>query len=263
MKKNLKVEILKNVRYSNDIFKMDIFSPYISKNSAPGQFVNIRCSPQGLSDPLLRRPFSIFDIEKGFNAFSILYQIKGNGTKYLSSLETNHTIDIVGPLGNEISIDKKVKKFFMISGGIGIAPLFIIAKKLNELNKKIIFVSGFRKEFPYPLETEIAKVSDEYFFYTEDGSYGKRGRVTDFIKENEISNDDIIYSCGPKNMLETLKCELAPKGLDSIAIMEEVMACGTGVCLGCAIKVLDDNRRPVYKKVCVDGPAFRLSKIVF
>lgn len=262
--KNLKGEVLKNKRYSNEIFKLDVFSPYISKNASPGQFINIQCSDHGIIDPFLRRPFSIYDIEERYNVFSVLYQIKGTGTKYMSRLRPNDNIDFIGPLGNKIDMDLNSENNLFIGGGIGVAPLYFIAKKLSMINKKVFFAVGFRKDFPFPLETEMSKVSDRYYIYTEDGSYGKRGKVIDFFScDMKDLSDYSIYCCGPLAMLMELQNIFFRSGIDGIVIMEELMACGIGVCLGCVVKVRDKENEICYKKVCTDGPAFRLSEIVF
>ncbi|HEY5500648.1 MAG TPA: hypothetical protein VIK09_01540, partial [Candidatus Humimicrobiaceae bacterium] len=122
--KLIKGEIISNKKIGEDLFKMTVFSPYIIKNSIPGQFVNIKCSSGNTIDPLLRRPFSIHDLEPDFKVFSILYVLKGIGTEYLSKLNAGDILDFAGPLGNGIdTTEKENKNFLLIGGGIGIAPL--------------------------------------------------------------------------------------------------------------------------------------------
>ena len=128
--KLIKGEIISNKKIGEDIFKMTVFSPYIVKNSIPGQFVNIKCSSDNTIDPLLRRPFSIHDVEPDFKVFSILYVLKGIGTGYLSKLSAGDILDFAGPLGNGINTAESQKNnFLLIGGGVGVAPLFFFGKK--------------------------------------------------------------------------------------------------------------------------------------
>ena len=143
--KALKGEIISNDKISENIYKMTVFSPYMVKHCIPGQFVNIKCSESNVYDPLLRRPFSIYDVEEVFKVFSILYLIKGKGTKYLKSLEPGDVIDFLGPLGNGIKVDDKSdKKYLLIGGGMGVAPLLYLAKSLILKKNNVFLAAGFK-----------------------------------------------------------------------------------------------------------------------
>ena len=140
--KLLNGEIISNEKYSEYLYKMVIFSPYICREARPGQFVNIRCAPEGIYDPLLRRPFSIFDIEEKFNVFSILYSVKGRGTEFMSHLEKGDLIDFIGPLGNYIDLAGTKNNVLLIGGGIGIAPLYLLAKQAVVMKKNVFVIVG-------------------------------------------------------------------------------------------------------------------------
>src|SRR4030042_3988594 len=154
--KLLSGEILSNEKYSNNLYKMEIFSPYICKDAQAGQFINVKCSPEGVLDPLLRRPFSIFDIEKKFNVFSILYWVKGKGTKFMSGLEKGDMLDFAGPLGKGIDMGRSEGNVLLIGGGIGIAPLYLIARLVSKVNKNVFFAAGFKDNSYLRWEKDLA-----------------------------------------------------------------------------------------------------------
>ena len=265
--KILKGEIVSNDRVGEDIFKMTVFSPYITKSSIPGQFVNIRCTESGVYDPLLRRPFSIYDVEDDFKVFSILYLLKGKGTKYLKMLQPGDSIDFMGPLGKGIETETKShKKYLLIGGGIGVAPLHFLAKDLHAKKNNVFLAAGFKDNNFLFFEKIAQSLKISYQFFSEDGTHGERGIITDFVnkKINEFK-DYLIYCCGPVPMLKVLKELFIKNNMieKAFGLFEEVMACGIGACKGCVIKTLDENNNHVYKTVCKDGPLFSLKEVVF
>lgn len=260
----LKDEILANKKYGENLYKMDVFSPYICKNVRPGNFINVKCSSAKSMDPLLRRPFSIYEVDRQFNVFSILYIIKGRGTQYLKSLKKGEQLDFLGPLGNSFKVEKNVKDYILVGGGIGIAPLFYISKELIDCNKNVFFIAGFKDNTFYRWERDLIKIINNYRIFTEDGSYGQSGRPLDYISANigDFKEKSFII-CGPRNMLKALKSVINGKCISAFVIMEERMACGMGTCMGCAIKTIDAGGHIEYKRVCLDGPIFDLSEVVF
>lgn len=262
--KILSGEILLNKKYTENLYKIEIFSPYICKNALPGQFVNVKCCYEGSLDPLLRRPFGIYEIDKRFNVFSILYLVKGKGTIFLSKLKKGEMLNFIGPLGNAMKIDTKSENHLLIGGGIGIAPLCMIARHLMELQKNVYFIAGFKDEAFYSWEKELAKIVKNYRIFTENGSFGEKGIPTDFIREHisEYKNFSITC-CGPREMLKTLQYILQNGRIPATVLMEEIMACGIGTCMGCVIKIKEGSDSFTYKKVCSDGPAFNLMEVIF
>ncbi len=265
--KILKGEIVSNDRIGEDIFKMTIFSPYVTKNSIPGQFINIRCSRKGVYDPLLRRPFSIYDVEEDFKVFSIIYMLKGTGTKYLQTLQPGDSVNFMGPLGNGVKTDAgNHKKYLLIGGGIGIAPLHFLAKDLSKSKKNVFLAAGFKNNNFLFFEKVIQSLKINYQFFSEDGTHGNKGIITDFVHEklNEFK-DCLIYCCGPVPMLKVLKELFVKNNManNAYGLFEEVMACGIGVCKGCVIKTTDENNKYIYKTVCKDGPLFSLKEVIF
>lgn len=265
--KILNGEIVSNDRIGENIFRMTIFSPYITKNSIPGQFINIRCSGDGVHDPLLRRPFSIYDIEEDFKVFSIIYTLKGKGTKYLKASQPGDSVNFMGPLGNGIKTEEEgSKKYLLIGGGIGIAPLHFLAKELVKRKRNVFLAAGFKDNNFLFFEKVIQPLKINYQFFSEDGTHGNRGIITDFISDKlDEFKDFSIYCCGPVPMFKTLRELFVNNDMSerAFALFEEIMACGIGVCKGCVIKTIDENNNYIYKTVCKDGPLFKLKEVIF
>jgi dihydroorotate dehydrogenase electron transfer subunit len=263
--KILNGEILANKKYGENLYKIEVFSPYICRNAAPAQFVEVKCSSDNINDPLLRRPFAICEIDKKFNVFSILYIVKGKGTSFLSTLRKGQYLDFIGPLGNGFLLEEAKSKYVLIGGGIGVAPLCYLASELSENGKDVFFIAGFKDNAFYAWEKDLAKITRNYKIFTEDGSFGDRGLPTSYISANiKDYNNSILVACGPLEMLKSIQGTVnRSSGVKAFALMEERMACGTGVCLGCVIKTRGEDGKISYKRVCSDGPAFNLVEVVF
>ncbi len=276
MKKNLKGKVLNIETTAKDTVKLQFSTPL--KEICPGQFVSIL-----IPNKTLRRPFSVTDFavhdgtahschselvsesQKGQNldkntnyngVITVLFKLKGDGTNYLKSLKTGDTIDYLAPLGNCFTLPEKghkaPQKALLIGAGIGIAPMLYLKKVLTERGIQNLLISGFKDE------SEVVKGSDRTVI---------GGSVLDNIQE--ILDDfkpNIIYSCGPKVVLE-LVCKLAEKNsLKAEIAMEKVMACGIGVCRGCVIKVKDESQGEGAVKnasVCADGPVFSGAEVIW
>ncbi len=260
----LNEEILSNERYGEDLYRMEIFSPYICKNAEAGQFINVKCSRPGNIDPLLRRPFSIFDIEKKFNVFSILYTIRGRGSSFLSTLKNGDNLDFTGPLGNAIDLDGKNNKILLVGGGIGIAPLNFIARKAGENRKDVYLLAGFKDSGFLRWESDLVRTGFKYRIFTEDGSWGETGLVTDHLREHFNTYEDYdVFCCGPTGMLKQIQDIFRGTKKNISVLLEEIMACGIGACMGCVVKIKAGRNKFKYKKVCSEGPAFDLKEVIF
>ena len=218
-------------------YEMNIISGL--SNAKAGQFISILCP-----NKTLRRPFSISGFKD--NTLSILFKLKGDGTKYLSSLKENDEIDFLAPLGNGFDIQNK--KSLLIGAGIGIAPMLFLKSELNKRNINHFLITGFKEK------SEIITGSDETIV---------GGSVLDNIQGllNEFQ-PEVIYSCGP-NIVLKLVCELGIKNnIETQVALERVMACSIGVCRGCVIK-LNRNNELINASVCTDGPVFKGSEVVW
>ncbi len=252
-------KILYNRQVSAHYYRMGI--SWDTPSISPGQFVMVRVT-DGL-DPLLRRPFGIYNIlgSKGKSkgaGIELLYKVVGKGTRILSTRKPGDDIDILGPLGDGFPYPSGFKKVIMAAGGMGIVPLYLLAKELHgaaflfgaRVKEETVFIKDFRK---FMRNVKVA---------TEDGSYGRKGLVTELLKE-ELSPGSIVYACGPIGMLKQTSAIAQRFGVRCFVSLERSMACGIGVCLGCAVKSRhhkgEENR--VYKMVCSDGPVFDSSDI--
>ncbi len=208
--------------------------------------------------PLLRRPISIHSIE-GSN-IEFIFQVKGKGTEILSKKQEREEIDILGPLGNGTFEFEGKKNIAIIGGGIGIFPLYELAKQAKQ-NAKVNMYLGFRSKEFVVLEDKYKNVSDRFILTTDDGSYGEKGFAINFLKEDcEKENIDCIYACGPLPMLKAMQEFAKTKNIPCQISLEERMGCGIGVCLGCAVKV-NAGEQTVYTHVCKAGPVFD-SKVI-
>ncbi|MEN8222679.1 MAG: dihydroorotate dehydrogenase electron transfer subunit [Acidobacteriota bacterium] len=232
---------------------MKIRSEYVSENCNPGNFVMIAVS--GENDPLLKRPFGIF--RKEGNCFYIYYEVVGKGSRLLSDKREGDNIMVVGPLGNSFP-DYNNGNILLVGGGRGIAPLYFAAEKFSSSNN-ISLIYGARSKSDLLFTDELGNFPlKELALYTDDGSAYKKGLVVSDIK-NIIERNDIkiTFSCGPDKMFESLHEEIGGLGIDNFVSLEAFMGCGFGICHSCVVKGSDGN----YKKVCSDGPVFRMEEI--
>ena len=259
MPKVLKERLLKTERINKDIYKFTIASEYISENARAGQFVNIKCC-EGVN-ALLRRPISICRVDRKENSFDVIFQVKGNGTELLSNKQAGDEIDLIAPLGNGFDLNEDYKNVLVVGGGIGVFPLLGLLEESTTSKKTAVL--GFRNKDFVVLENEFKKASNELVLTTDDGSYGKKGFVTEYTEKALLSDKiDMIYACGPTPMLKAIK-QLAQKySVPCQVSMEERMGCGIGACLVCACKTKYGDEWE-YSHVCSDGPVFNATEIMF
>ena len=242
-----KAKILSNIQISNGIYKM-VVEDFNKVNA--GQFYMLK--HQGAT--LLPRPISV--CEKNENTITFVYAVVGKGTKEFASLREGESIELIGALGNGFDIEKKYNKVALVAGGIGIAPMLELSKKLRQNNTdiKMDLYAGFRDDIY--LVDEIGQYTNEVYVSTNSGKHGHQGFVTDLLK---VKNYDTVLCCGPEVMMKKVidMCkENNIKACDNNKVniyvsMEKHMACGVGACLVCTCKTKDGNKR-----TCKDGPVF-------
>ncbi|MGE5329081.1 MAG: dihydroorotate dehydrogenase electron transfer subunit [Deltaproteobacteria bacterium] len=242
---------------SPGIIKFTVQAPEIAKRAVPGQFLEIKCTEK--IDTTLRRPISISNKDFKNGLVEFIVQTRGEATSALARTKSGEMLDLLGPIGKGFGL-KKTKNPVIIGGGIGAFPLHFLAKTLDNPNLKILL--GFRNKNAIVLEDEFSKINGKLTIATDDGSYGHNGFVTelllDQIKNSEV---DMIYACGPLPMLKKVRDIALQNNIPCQISVEERMACGVGVCLGCAIKLIDgDDWR--YGHVCKDGPVFEAQKVI-
>lgn len=238
--RNYLSEVVENRQLSQNMYKISVYSPAVATVSKPGQFVSVLCK-----DLTLRRPFSIASIDG--DIFSLVYNLKGEGTMYMSALKSGVDIDVVGPFGNGFNLTKE--KALLLGAGAGIAPMIFLSQAMKDQNIEHFCMAGFRTNF------DIPNVRPDLII-TEDGSSGVQGLIGDYIdtivKSNNIRK---IYACGPTAVLKQ-SVESAKKHNIAVEVaIEKVFACGNGVCMGCSIQTFE-NGELKNKRVCKDGPVF-------
>jgi len=245
--------IIDNKIIGPDYYKMDIKAVDIAQKANPGQFIQIKVNSKNTYDPLLRRPFSLFDVDKDNGIIKIIYRIVGRGTKIMSEIEIDNNIDILGPLGNGFNINLTNKDIILIGGGMGIVPLFYLYKSMQKNNNiKVLIGAKDFEEIEY-----FTKIFSDLKYATESNNKGYRGTVLDLLLDYGY-DFDYFYACGPNNMLKSLQ-EISNKNkLNGEISLEKRMGCGTGVCLSCVSKTINGNRR-----VCKDGPIFSIGEVIF
>jgi dihydroorotate dehydrogenase electron transfer subunit len=245
--------IVETKQVQENIFIQKIHSPEIARLIKPGQFLNIRVSETTF--PLLRRPFSICDVD-GENIF-LMFNILGEGTKILAHKRDGDLVDILGPLGNGFNIDGDYNTAIIVAGGLGAAPFPFMTRKIKNNKKILTFVGGRTKHdvITYGLEN--------FNLSSDDGSVGFYGNVVQSLEQN-LSKIDIhsskVFACGPNAMLRVLKEFCIKHNLDCEVSTECAMACGFGICQGCPIESTSDSNK--YLLVCKDGPVFNVKDVV-
>jgi ferredoxin--NADP+ reductase len=238
---------ISNQTIARGINKMEILAPHIAKKVLAGQFVMLRVDEKGE-----RIPLTIADSSTRKGTITIIFQIVGLTTKKLGGIkEGNAILDLAGPLGRATEI-KKYGTIILVGGGVGIAEMYPVAKAFKGAGNRIISILGVRTKELLILENELRKVSDEICITTDDGSYGKRGLVTEvlgqIIKKEKV---DLVYAIGPVIMMKAVSELTRPYKIHTIVSLNSIMVDGTGMCGSCRVKVDEKS-----KFACVDGPEF-------
>ncbi len=229
--------------------------PAISKTAKPGQFINMLTPGPGV---ILRRPFSFTRADAKAGTFDIIFRVVGPGTEWLAAREPGDSLDILGPLGNGFNLKVAGDNPVIIGGGVGIPPLIWVFEELHARgHKPQVYLGGRVAEHLFGLD-EIRKLGYDPVIATEDGSIGTRGFITVPLEEN-VKAEDVTqaYVCGRIEMLRNLTRWGGFIGGRVQVSLECKMACGFGVCLGCAAPA----REGAYLHVCTDGPVFPLDRI--
>lgn len=250
-------EVLSVKALNKEIYQLSLLAPGIARRAKPGQFVNILCG-EG-REHILRRPFSIY--RKTSGSIEILFRVLGKGTSFLKDSQPHSRLDVVGPLGRPFDFQKQ-GKVMLVAGGMGIAPLRILAEELSSRRKKVYVALGARSKKDLPFRQGLREISAGLFYATEDGSLGSRGMITDILPGLlERINPEQMYSCGPQPMLKKV-AELASRySLPCQVSLERFMACGLGVCLSCVVPIRSRGLDWEYKRVCREGPVFDAEEV--
>lgn len=257
----LKAEIIRTETLAPDLYRLTFLAPDLAAAARPGQFLMLRVG-EG-RDPLLRRPLSIHQVTAN-GWVQVLFKVVGKGTKMLAALTPGQTVDVVGPLGNRFTLHTG-NRLCLVGGGMGIAPLYFLARELQRSNppEAVVPLLGARtaKELR-PLADDFTALGLEPRLATDDGTLGHHGLVIDHLSELMATGSPWrVYSCGPYPMLRAVAKICREQGWPCQVSLETMMACGLAACLGCAIPSAQLDGP--YKHVCKDGPVFNAEEVAW
>jgi len=248
IKEDTMYEIVRKEVLNEQVTLLEVSAPFIAKKAEPGQFIIFRIDEDGE-----RVPLTIADFDRDKGTITIIFQVVGKSTKQLSEMEVGQALlDFVGPLG-EASHFENVKRAAVIGGGLGTAIAYPQAKKLHQMGVEVDLIAGFKNKELIILEKELAAASSGLYIATDDGSNGRKGFVTDVLKERIESGVeyDLVIAIGPLIMMKMVSKLTKTYNVKTIVSMNPVMVDGTGMCGGCRVTVGGET-----KFACVDGPDF-------
>ena len=241
--KQVFLTIKENTPLTENVYKMTLAGD-VSGITAPGQFINLK-----LDGFYLRRPISVYDTDE--SSVTIIYKVVGDGTEAMSKYEAGKVLDVLVGLGNGFNTAASGDKPVVIGGGVGVPPMFKLAKELIREGKKVTAILGFNTAKEIFAAEEFAKIGCDVKITTVDGSVGTKGFVTDALDFDYT----YTYCCGPEPMLKAVYNKSATSGQYSF---EERMGCGFGACMGCTCKTKYGNKR-----ICKDGPVLVKEEIIW
>ena len=241
--KNVKLTVIQNIPLTDSVYQMRLKGE-IGDITAPGQFVNIQ-----LDGLFLRRPISVCDVQG--DVLTIVYKVVGKGTEQMSRMKEG-TLNVLTGLGNGYDLTLSGEKPVLLGGGVGVPPMYLLAKKLIAEGKKVQVILGFNTKSELFYEEEFKALGAQVTVTTVDGSYGLKGFVTDALKDMDYS---YFYTCGPEPML---KAVYKASGTSGQMSFEKRMGCGFGACMGCSCKTITG-----FKRICKEGPVMKKEEILW
>jgi dihydroorotate dehydrogenase electron transfer subunit len=256
-------EVLSN-RRTGAYHSITLVAPDVADKAKPGQFVEI--AVPGGRDFLLRRPFSIHQTSRrgGWaGTLEIVLEAGGPGTAWLAGVKTHDVLDVIGPLGRPFGYPAELTSCLLVGGGYGAAPLYFLAEELRARNKNVHMILGARDHERVFKPIEAKRLADSVVVTTEDGSMGERGRVTDLVPTAVArTGAQVVYACGPNAMLRAVAEYCLSRGIPCQVAVEEMMACGLGVCWTCAVPMIAKDGRGWWNmRACLEGPVFNGARI--
>ena len=237
-------KVIENKALTSTVFKM-VLEGDVSDIKNSGEFINIK-----LEGKFLRRPISVCDVDS--TTVTILYKVVGAGTEQMSEMPVGTELDVLVGLGNGYDLSFAGDAPLLLGGGVGVPPLYNLAKRLIDSGKKVTVVLGFNTKEEIFYENEFKALGAEVFVTTADGSYGIKGFVTDAMKNIDYT---YFYTCGPEPMFKAVYKASTTSGQMSF---EERMGCGFGACMGCSCKTITG-----YKRICKEGPVMKKEEILW
>lgn len=271
------VQVVSNEPFAADTWKIALNAPAFAEKTRPGQFAMLRLPTR--MDPLLGRPFAVYDAQADSGRVELIYLVVGKMTRLLTGVSAGETLELTGPMGNGWSVIEgfgadgagrsnltersdgeaplPFERLVMVAGGVGQTPFYLLAQNYAQRANppKMTLLYGARsKERLVPL-ADFERLGVETRVATEDGSAGVKGYVTDLL-EPLCDSGTLVAACGPKPMLAAAYRAVAPKQIPCYVSLESPMCCGLGICYGCVVDYRADDGSWDYRRTCADGPVF-------
>lgn len=263
MAKIFKSPIIAIEKLTTEIVRLRFAAAEIARDAHSGNFINVLVTDR--MQPLWRRPFSIHRVNRQEEWAEILFEIVGPGTELLAQSQPGQNLDFIGPLGNAFVVPDGCKTALLVAGGLGIAPMILLAQDLMLAKIPVQLFYGVQGKSKLCCLDDLNAMAIPTHLSSDDGSFGNKGFVTDalasFIKSNDMKNST-IFACGPMPMLAKIQTLGLEYGLSGQASVETLMACGFGACMGCNLKTRN-NLKSAYALACKDGPVFPITDIEF
>ncbi len=280
-------QVLAHRRVAPDHYLLRLKAPLIARRAQPGQFIHLRCygdSPQRDTRrsrvsllgtvPLLRRPFSLLDVNLAAGTIEFIYKVVGFGTGVLTGIPTGAKVDLLGPLGRPFEIPLELKRAVLVGGGVGIPPLVLLAKGLVKAcpvsSVRVSAFLGARTKEWVICAADFRRLGVPVLVATDDGSRGYRGSVVDCLKEFLRSTihdrrSTVLYICGPTPMMAAAARLARREGFPAQVSLEERMGCAMGCCMGCVVEVTTEpvTSHSRFQRVCTEGPVFPAEAILW
>ena len=265
----IEAPVLEHRRIAKDHYLMRLKSPLIAQRAKPGQFIHVRCGDADF--PLLRRPLSLLDLDAGAGTIVLIYKVVGLGTAVLSGITVGSKVDVLGPLGHPFKIPGNLKSAYLVGGGVGIPPLYLLAKHLKKTNgcEITVFLGARTKEWVI-CAPDFKKLGVIVHTATDDGSTGYRGSVVDLLRERlqserPDSGTTLLYICGPTPMMAAAAKAARTAKIPAQVSLEERMGCAIGCCWGCVVEIATEphTSHSRFQRVCTEGPVFSAEELVW
>ncbi len=257
--------LLSNEEIATDFFHARIANPFVARSAVPGQFLQLNVTDQ--LSPFLRIPLSISGVDPSSGVVEVLYEVMGPKSHTLSRARTGDVLHCLGPLGNGFD-PPNAGRLILVGGGIGVPPLLFLGHRAQTNGSQVVLLIGARTANKLLPDEFFKPAAQRYLVATNDGTAGHSGMVTDLISAQiDSSADCVVCTCGPHGMMVQVAEICREAAIPCQVSLEEYMACGFGVCVGCVVEIAADDGLPSayakYSRVCVDGPVFEADRVIW
>lgn len=247
---------------ADGIYELELLMPEVAASAVPGQFLMIR--PNRLGEPFLGRPMGIYDVDKEAGTVTIMFEVHGHGTELLAEVKKGDMLPVIAPLGNGFTVAEGTRRALIVAGGIGIAPLYPLARELTAAGIEFEVVVGAQTADRLLAMDRLVMLGAPVLIYTDDGTMGKQGYPSVGVAERlALGGYDQVFCCGPMPLMRGVAQICQAYGVPCEVSLEERMGCGFGICVGCVIDHKAADGTISKKRVCYDGPVFDSREVVW